>query len=88
MIFLIFFVEIKPHELYFQRLFVKKCAIRWWNIGLSLGMSTDELNIIQANHPNDVTDCCTVMFRKWLEIDIEATWEKFFNVIDDRTISG
>ena len=41
------------------------------------------LNIIRANHPGDVCGCCKDLWKKWLELDPDATWDKLFTAIDD-----
>ena len=41
------------------------------------------LNTIRANHPGDVGGCCRDLWKKWLELDPDATWDKLFTAIDD-----
>ena len=50
----------------------------WYEVGLQL---LDEsylrkLDIIKANHPNDVEKCCHKMLKFWLQVDVEANWNK------------
>ena len=56
----------------------------WEDLGIEL---LDEkrcvmLEIIKMNH-NDVRICCTQMFRYWLEGDIEATWDKLIEALEE-----
>ena len=41
------------------------------------------LNTIRANHPGDVGGCCKDLWKKWLQLDPDATWDKLFTAIDD-----
>ena len=50
---------------------------KWYDIGLELLDShTATLNVIKANHPNDVDECCTEMFNKWLGSKPNANWSQ------------
>ena len=40
-------------------------------------------DILRANHPGDVGGCCKDLWKKWLELDPDATWDKLFTAIDD-----
>ena len=79
-----FVTEKKPTELYLHRLFVNPYAAQWREIGLALGFSTWELDVIQINHCNKVEDRCKTVLMRWLEKDAQATWGKLFDVIDNR----
>ena len=49
----------------------------WYDIGLELLDShTATLNVIKANHPSDVDECCTEMLSKWLESKPDANWNQ------------
>ena len=53
-------------------------AVRWYDLGTEL--LTDDtvgtLDVIKADHPNDVSACCNKMFVKWLELQPNATWSQ------------
>ena len=36
----------------------------------------NKLDAIKANNPTDVKECCTEMFKEWLEVDTDASWDK------------
>ena len=57
---------------------VSGVATRWYDLGVQLLNSTDTgvLDIIKADHPNDVSTCCNEMFKKWLEIQHDASWNQ------------
>jgi len=53
----------------------------WKDIGIYLDMEVEQLQIIQADHPNDSSKSCKVLWEKWLEYNSDATWEKLFGAI-------
>jgi len=69
----------KPHEI--NTLVVPKCAIKWRELGEALRISSDTLDIINADHPNSVESRCKVMLRRWLQQDASATWSKLLNAM-------
>ena len=48
----------------------------WYLLGLQLGVSADELDVIERNYPRDNHMCKTKMFGAWLRMDTSATYEK------------
>ena len=58
-------------------------AAQWEDIGVYLDIEPGHLSIIRANHPGDVEGCCKDLWKKWLELDPDATWDKLFAAIDD-----
>ena len=46
------------------------------NALLSRDLVENELSVIEANNPGNVTKCCEKMFDRWLETDKVATWKK------------
>ena len=48
-----------------------------------MGIELGHLNTIRANHPGDVGGCCKDLWKKWLEMDPNATWDKLFTAIND-----
>ena len=53
-------------------------AARWHDLGTQLltGDTVGTLDVIKANHPNDVSACCNKMFVMWLELQPNATWNQ------------
>ena len=53
-------------------------ATRWHDLGREL--LTDDtvgvLDVIKADHPNDVSACCNKMFAKWLQLQPDASWSQ------------
>ena len=48
----------------------------WYLLGLQLGVSTDELDVIERNYPRDNHMCKVRMFGAWLRMDTSATYRK------------
>ena len=63
-------------------------TIKWFDLGLNLGLSYNDLKTIEHNYPRDAEQCLTECLAKWLMEDIEATWNKLSiatgNAIDKR----
>ena len=48
----------------------------WYLLGLQLGISADELDVIERDYPRDNRMCKVKMFGTWLRIDTGATYER------------
>ena len=48
----------------------------WYLLGLQLGVSADELDVIERNYPRDNCMCKVKMFAAWLRMDTSATYQK------------
>ena len=48
----------------------------WYLLGLQLGVSGDELDMIERNYPRDNDLCKVKMFGAWLRMDTSATYKK------------
>ena len=48
----------------------------WYLLGLQLGVSADELDVIERNYPRDNHMCKAKMFGTWLRMDTSSTYEK------------
>ena len=72
----------KPKLRDLQKHATPQCAPNWWQIGLSLGCGAVRLKIIKADYPSDSKNSCTRMFDEWLQRDLYASWEKFFEAYD------
>lgn len=58
-------------------------APSWKEIGILLQLPTAKLLIIEANHPHDCVRQCISMFQIWQQIDVNATWKKLIEVLDE-----
>ena len=48
----------------------------WYLLGLQLGISADELDVIERNYPRDNDLCKVKMFGAWLRMDTSASYGK------------
>ena len=62
-------------------------AADWKVMGTLLGISTEELRIIEHDNYHKAVPCCNAMLEKWLDVDTNATWEKLFRVIESHAVS-
>ena len=62
-------------------------AADWIVIGTLLGLPSGMLDIIEHDHMHRATRCCNAMLRKWLEVDITASWSKLISVIESPAVS-
>ena len=62
-------------------------AADWEVIGTLLGLPSGELKAIEAGYPTNVKWCCNQVLKKWLEIDVNASWEKLFIIIESPAVS-
>ena len=58
-----------------------QCAEQWNVIGERLGLTSEALFMIKLNHSKSKLKCCNAMFKKWLDIDDTASWQKLFNIL-------
>ena len=63
-------------------------AADWIVIGTLLGLPSGELKAIAAGDPTNVKRCCNLMFKKWLETDSTASWDKLLTVLELPAVSG
>ena len=56
-------------------------ATYWKEIGAELGLSSKDLNIIENDNVYKVIPCCLAMLQKWLEVDPDVSWPKWFKVV-------
>ena len=61
-------------------------ADKWRDIGVRLLPPTlvdnRVLEVIAADHPHSVEDCCKGMFDKWLETQKDASWNQLIEAIN------
>ena len=59
-------------------------TVEWYDIGVELlDGNTVALEEINKKYPNDVNKCCTAMFKKWLQYNPEADWDKLASALDE-----
>ena len=64
---------------------VPSVADKWRDIGVQLLHPTlvdgRVLDVIAANHPHSVEECCKSVFEKWLETQKDASWKQLLETI-------
>ena len=56
----------------------------WYDIGLELlDSDTATLDLIKKNNPMDADECCTEMFKKWLDSKPDASWDKLISALSE-----
>ena len=68
--------------------FTPQYAAHWKVIGAILGLSSGTLDIIQYDNQCKAEPCCNDMLKKWLQVDITASWEKLFTIIESPAVSS
>ena len=53
----------------------------WYLLGLQLGISGDELDMIEKNYPRDNDLCKVKMFGVWLRVDTSASYRKLVRAL-------
>ena len=54
---------------------------KWHDIGLELLNDAVVLDEITENYPKNINKCCTEMFKRWLEREPDANWDKLVTVL-------
>ena len=62
-------------------------AAKWKTIGLLLGLTQAQLDIIENDHGRSAIKSCNEMWGKWLATHTDATWEKVLNSLEHRNVT-
>ena len=65
-----------------NRHIAEQLAAYWEKLGLELGLKDYHIANIHKDHPNKSVVCCGKMLQKWLDIDLNASWNKLEAAID------
>ena len=57
--------------------------MKWHDLGIELLDSNDveELDTIEAEHPSDLSKCCTKMFNLWLKKKPTSSWNQLIEAL-------
>ena len=58
-------------------------SAKWYELGEELLEKDIALSVIQANYPNDVNRCCYEMFKKWLDVNPDASWSQLVTALNN-----
>ena len=65
-------------------------ATQWKDLGEILLrpdiVDTQCLEIIEADNQRNVKACCKSMFKKWIDTDTNASWEKLIKALQQQSI--
>jgi len=74
---LCYVVDDRPQEKYLNKYVRDQVCLTWRDLGIELLPNAGAvLDIINANKQNDLRECCSAMFKLWLEREPEASWRK------------
>ena len=57
-------------------------AAKWYELGAELLENDDHLEVIKANHRNDLQSCCHAMFQRWLDVKPNANWSQVVTALN------
>ena len=55
---------------------------KWYNLGVSLKISTKELDVIEKDHPNDTSRCVIELHKRLMNLGMKTTWEDIAAALD------
>jgi len=63
-------------------------GVKWYDLGIELldDEDCDKLDVIQSDHPKDVSACCTQMFKLWLKKQPSASWNQLIQALREPNI--
>ena len=56
-------------------------VIKWYKLGVQLDFKKSRLDIIKANHPNDVEGAKLELVSEWLNNDPDKSWDKLASAL-------
>lgn len=56
---------------------------KWFTLGLKLGLSDYDLQVIQDDYPRDSRACKRVMFTQWLATDVNASYKTLIYALEE-----
>jgi hypothetical protein len=58
-------------------------VLHWFPLGLKLGLSSYDLQVIQEDYPRNSKSCKRVMFDQWLRTDLDASFKKLIYALEE-----
>ena len=81
-------VTTKPQLKHLYHHITPRYAVKWKEIGTLLGLASERLDIIEHDNHDKAEPCCNEMLKWWLCVDLTASWEKLFTVIESPAVSS
>ena len=66
--------------------FCNKARPNWYNIGLELDISDDDLDAIENDNPQDSSKCLRKMLQHWLRSDLDRTWKSLADALGSNLV--
>ena len=66
----------------------KQYATYWKEIGVELKLSPKDLHIIENEYAYKPLPCCLAMIKKWLKLDPDVSWPKWYKVLSSVENTG
>ena len=60
--------------------------LKWFDIGLELGLIVTDLDVIEASHRNSVARYFPEMLKLWLRHDTHSTWSALVDALRSPTV--
>ena len=56
-------------------------TVKWYNLGLQLGIEDTELDMIEQNNPKDIDACKRSMFKAWIRITPSPSYQQLVEAL-------
>ena len=56
-------------------------TVKWYNLGLQLGIEDTELDMIEQNNPKEIDACKRRMFKAWLRITPSPSYQQLVEAL-------
>ena len=56
-------------------------TVKWYNLGLQLGIEDTELDVIEENNSKDIDTCKRKMFQAWLRITPSPSYQQLVEAL-------
>jgi len=74
-----------PDDKFLNKYVIDKVCEKWRDLGIEL-MGQDvvpSLNVIRADHRNDIRECCSRMFTLWRQRTPKANWKQLIEALKE-----
>ena len=66
--------------------FLLDVQLKWYDLGIELEVSQQELNVIRSNHKDDPASGLREMVTVWLKDNDQATWDALAEALESKSI--
>ena len=63
-----------------------EARLKWYDVGLDLGIPVHELDLIQLEHRGKTMDCHRAMLKCWLNAGENTTWAALIEVLRNNVV--